>query len=499
MFPDRKLELELESVNPLGDRQTPPVRVYLPDSPVTRHPSQSTQEFYEGALTTEKITSFRAKFQSDKLSALLGNSLRTHDIKLLAGRYREVQDLYVSHHLGVPKKDEGSDSHSSTRCWIFASQRCLQLHLAKDLSVADGSELSATYPFFWELFEKANAFLELAIETATKPFESSYQLHLAFENPVPPGGTWPFYRYLFLKYGVVPLAHMPETSASRSAHQMVLLVENLIRAEAMKIRASAPGLLAPELRERKADTLQHVYRILAAHLGTPPQHFSWNYVNTTGHLHRIQHLTPLKFAHMVPYAMDEFVYLTHDPRNPFWQLYTHSRRNVGSAGLSYAALNVPMEYLELLTAHMLLDGHPVWISADLVVHGPHCGSGMASTLTDTLYDYEKFLGTSLTLEKAQRLAYREGYASHAMVMTGVDLAPNGTVQKFLIENSQTDAPSSGHAMTASWFREHVYFAVVKQSYLAPSVLANFGGQPVELPEWDAMANSAACATCDAQP
>ena len=51
---------------------------------------------------------------------------------------------------------------------------------------------------------------------------------------------------------------------------------------------------------------------------------------------------------------------------------------------------------------------------------------MPSTLNDKLYDFGALFDTSFRLSKAQRLAYRDGYANHAMLFTGVDLARNGT-------------------------------------------------------------------------
>ena len=62
----------------------------------------------------------------------------------------------------------------------------------------------------------------------------------------------------------------------------------------------------------------------------------------------------------IPYAAEDYAYLTHDPRHTYWVPYTHARAHAGIAGVQTAALNVPIEVLELLVANMLLDGHPVW-------------------------------------------------------------------------------------------------------------------------------------------
>ena len=178
--------------------------------------------------------------------------------------------------------------------------------------------LALADPFFWELFEKSNAFLERAIATALEPF-TDYSVTLLYDEPLPTGGTWPLYQQLFLKYGAVPAAAMPETSASRRSVHMIALIEDLLRSEAMKIRAiaakhsggmplatgdgdAAAGLdakFARRLREHKAEAMRHVYRLLAIHLGTPPKEFTWTFVNASGALHRMSHLTPLSFAEKV--------------------------------------------------------------------------------------------------------------------------------------------------------------------------------------------------------
>ena len=127
--------------------------------------------------------------------------------------------------------------------------------------------------------------------------------------------------------------------------------------------------------------------------------------------------------------------------------------------------------------------------------GAKCFSNLPSTLSDKLYDFSALLGTPLTLSKAQRLAYRDGYANHAMLFTGVDMTRNGTVGKFIVESSNGGAAPSQHAMTTNWFREHVLYAVVDRHLLSPNVVASLSAKPVVLPEWDAMAKGASCSHC----
>merc|ERR1712224_792303 len=133
------------------------------------------------------------------------------------------------------------------------------------------------------------------------------------------------------------------------------------------------------------------------------------------------------------------------------------RAGANLAGMQGATLNAPIGYLEQLVTLSVLDGRPVWFASDYTSDAD-TGVGRTNQLINGLFDYELLLGTSFQLTKAQRLAYRQSWATHAMVITGFD-AFNGTVTKFLVDNSHGEKAAT-LAMSSSWFREYVFFIAV---------------------------------------
>ena len=123
-------------------RTEAPLRVLHTSSAPTEHEPFATYEAYSGALSREQIDGYRALYEADELTLLLGNGLLDHDAMLLAGRTQEVLDVHVSHQLH-PGGAERPDERPSTRCWIFSAQRCMQLNLERRLSITEGSTLSA--------------------------------------------------------------------------------------------------------------------------------------------------------------------------------------------------------------------------------------------------------------------------------------------------------------------------------------------------------------------
>lgn len=69
-------------------------------------------------------------------------------------------------------------------------------------------ELSQAYLFYWDKIEKANWFLENAIDTASEDLDSRLVQEL-LSNPVNDGGQWDMAANLVQKYGLVRLLYTP--------------------------------------------------------------------------------------------------------------------------------------------------------------------------------------------------------------------------------------------------------------------------------------------------
>ena len=146
--------------------------------------------------------------------------------------------------------------------------------------------------------------------------------------------------------------------------------------------------------------------------------------------------------------------------------------------------NLPMDTLRTLIVRQLSDGEPVWFGSDVGSRGDR-EKGLWST---ECYDYEGTFGMDFTMTKGERLDYRESAMNHAMVITGVTLGEDGQPTKWKIENSWSDehGDKGYYQMSADWFDQYVYQAVINRKYLTPEQCAEADREPIHLQPWDPM-------------
>ncbi len=281
------------------------------------------------------------------------------------------------------------------------------------------------------------------------------------------------------------------------------------RAEATAVALRSEGDRRRQLRAAKEATLAEVYRLLALHLGTPPASFRWGVAGADGVSRSWEILTPREFARrfVTPvYRPADKVYLQHDPRHAYFTLWSPTRRSQ-FAERRARYLNVPIDEMLGWTAKSILAGEPVWFGCDV-----HRQSDVSLGIFDEgLID----LGTTLRLpdashmDKRARLESGTSASSHAMLLVGVDLAPDGEpddreggaarlarrVRKLRIENSWGDDTGDGgrYTMSAEWFRQNVFHVAVDRRFLPRGVVAKLRTlKPRPLVRWDPMA-SVGCA------
>lgn len=92
------------------------------------------------------------------------------------------------------------------------------------------------------------------------------------------------------------------------------------------------------------------------------------------------------------------------------------------------------------------------------------------------------------MSKADRLIYGESLMTHAMAITGASVDKNDKPTKYRVENSWgEERGEKGYlVMTADWFKEFVFEAVVDKSHVPSEVLKVFDMKPIVLPAWDPM-------------
>jgi bleomycin hydrolase len=306
-------------------------------------------------------------------------------------------------------------------------------------------------------------------------------------DPISDGGQWNMFVALERKHGLVPKSAMPETESSSDTHLMNRALCQVLRKTARDLRAqAAAGDDADQLRKSKDTALSAVHRILAIHLGTPPQDFFWQWTDDEKGFHRDGVMTPLQFAERyVTLPLEEYVCLVHDPRETSepGRTYTveYLGNVVGAPPVTY--LNVEIDQMRSLASDTIVAGEPVWFGCDTgkmsnVEHGIWDAS---------LYDYEGVYSTDLAMPKADRLVFHESLMTHAMLFIGVDLL-DGSPRKWRVENSWGDERGDKGlwTMNDNWFGEHVFEIAVRRSSLSPDLQAALDTEPIVLPAWDPM-------------
>ena len=373
----------------------------------------------------------------------------------------------------------------SGRCWMFAALNLLRVGAMKTMGLKD-FEFSQNYTLFWDKFERSNFFFEEVIATADKPLSNRLVAHMLNE-PLSDGGQWNMAVNIIRKHGLVPKTVMPESESSSNTRRMNSILKYTLRQGARNLRlAMSQEQDMDTVRRQKHEILEHIWRILCIHLGTPPSDFHWQWTDKEGEFHRDGTMTPQEFAtRYVTLPLEDYVCLVHDPRpeNPYGRTYTVDFLGNVVGGEPVIYLNVEMETMKALTRREIEDGTPVWFGCDV---GQQMRRDMG--LWDSeLFDYQNLYDVPFDLDKVDRLHHHQTLMTHAMLFTGVDV-DDETTRRWKVENSW--GASSGkkgfYLMNDSWFGEYVFEVALPRDALPDSLRAALNETPKTLPAWDPM-------------
>jgi bleomycin hydrolase len=105
-----------------------------------------------------------------------------------------------------------------------------------------------------------------------------------------------------------------------------------------------------------------------------------------------------------------------------------------------------------------------------------------------LFDYELGFGVKLGMSKAERLSTGESAMTHAMVLTAVQIESDGSISRWRVENSWSEAAGEkGYfVMTDAWFDEFVYQVVTSSDFVSKDISEILNSKATVLPNWDPM-------------
>jgi bleomycin hydrolase len=445
-------------------------------------------------LSSEVIKEVQQSFDRDAAATVAMQNILTATADIKSAALSHANEGAVDHLFKYKADVSGiTDQQRSGRCWLFTSTNQIRPQVMKKYNLASFN-FSNNYCYFWDIFEKANLFLENVIATADRDFDDRAVVTF-FRAPVADGGVWNLFYNVVEKYGIVPASVMPETANSNNTSQMLSILSERLRKAGYEIReASAVPAKGKKAVAQRADkvfaikmaALKDVYRVLALCLGEPPAEFTWRYQTKDGKIESLSS-TPLDFWKEIrpaDFGADSYIMIMNDPTREYYKRYEIDNYRNTYEGINWVYLNLPNEDIKAAALASLKAGEPMYASCDV--------GKQANRATGVLdvnnYDYGSLLGIDLKMDKKARILTRQSGSSHAMLLMACDTDQNDVPTKWQFENSW--GPAAGHngylTFTDEWFSEYMFRVVINKKYLDAKALEALNTKPVMLPVWDYM-------------
>ena len=426
-------------------------------------------------------------YQKDEKNVVLRHALTKNGIYELANSQDNAAEMDFNFDIDI-KTMSATNQKASGRCWLFAATNVCREVIANKLNLGS-FELSQSYLAFFDRLEKANYLLEAVIELIDKDYDDR-TLTFLLEGGVGDGGQWDMFVNLVNKYGLCPKNVYPETYTSSATRETAQLINFNIRKFASLAKAIYEKDGIEKVKKEKEKLLNKFYVLLTNAYGLIPEKFDFEYVDKDGNYHLEKGFTPLKFKEKyLGSSLDDYVSLINAPTKskPYNKTYTIKYLGNVVGGKDVTHLNVSMERMKELILAQLKDNRIVWFGSDVGFYGDR----EEGNWDDGKFDLNSNYGLDLLMDKGESLDYHASQMNHAMCITGVALK-EGVPTKWKIENSWgTDRARSGYyLMSASWFDQFVYQAVVDKKYLSKEELKALGAKPIVLKPWDPMGSLA---------
>ena len=426
-------------------------------------------------------------YQKDDKNVILRHALSNTSLYTLANNQDNALDMDFNFDINI-KTLSAANQKASGRCWIFAATNVCREIVAKECNL-DKFELSQSYLAFFDRLEKANYLLESVIELIDRDYDDR-TLTFLLQNGVGDGGQWDMFVNLVNKYGLCPKNVFPETNTSSATRETGQLINFSIRKFASEAKAlyEKEGLEA--VRKEKDKLLDKFYVLLTNAYGVVPEKFDFEYTDKDGNYHLEKGFTPLSFKEKyLGSLLDDFVSLINAPTKskPFGKTYTIQYLGNVVGGKEVTHLNVSMDRMKELILAQMKDNRIVWFGSDVGFYGDR----EEGVWDDGKFDLDSLASLNLKMDKGESLDYHASQMNHAMCITGVSFK-DGVPSKWKIENSWgTDRAKAGYyIMSASWFDQFVYQAVVDKKYLSEEELKALKEKPIVLKPWDPMGSLA---------
>lgn len=431
-------------------------------------------------VTEEEIRSACEAIEQENSMYVLRNAITKNDFKTVLQDWDVLTsvDEHFSHEIDplLPVTNQ----KFSGRCWMYASLNMLRPAVARKFGLSD-FEFSTSYLFFFDKIERSRYFLDQMEALANEDLKAP-KVWATLMSPLSgDGGDWHIFCNLVRKYGLVPKSAFPENRACCFSSDMNTLLELCLKKGGKVVRTKVRnGASVEEIEAAKQKIMGVVYKIMVAHMGTPPRSFTWRVKSKDGKVTEFKDTTPQEFARgMVRFSPDEYIVLMNIPKDRFSDhvCYVKPFESLMTGGRPWTAVQVPMQEINETAKKIVCDGHPVWFSANVL---QQMGGWL---MHPKLIDYERIFGMDFYLKKGDCISYQQGRVAHVMTIVGADIHDNH-VTKWKVENSWgSEAGKNGfYTMMPDWFDQFAYYVVVPKKYVRASTLKAAKEKPVVL-DW----------------
>ena len=426
-------------------------------------------------------------YKKDDRNTIIRHALVKNSLYTVAASQDEIKEMDFNFDINI-KTLPAANQKASGRCWLFAATNVCREVIAKKLNLAN-FELSQSYLAFYDRLEKSNYLLEAVIELIDKDYDDR-TLAFLLQNGVGDGGQWDMFVSLANKYGLCPKNVYPETNTSSATRETAQLINFSIRKFASDAKALYLEKGLEAVRKEKSNVLNKIYFLLVNAYGLPPEKFDFEYTDKDGNYHIEKGFGALSFKDKyLGDSLNDYVSLINAPTKDkaFGKTYTIQYLGNVVGGKQVTHLNVTMDRMKELILKQLKDDRIVWFGSDVGFYREND----EGVWDDTRFDLNTPFGLDLKMNKGESLDYHASQMNHAMCITGVSFK-EGIPSKWKIENSwgKDRAKDGYYMMSASWFDQFVYQAVVDKKYLNKDELKALEGEAVVLKPWDPMGSLA---------
>ena len=354
-------------------------------------------------ITLEQITEFSKEYNNEKTNKIIEKSITKNGLENTCIDRNVIIENQPIFNIELPESKR-YDQKNSYKCWIYAGINVIKHNIAENLNIdIMNLELSNSYIAFFDKLEKSNNTYENIIELKNTDLDYLHKEKIV-QYCVSEGGYWQWFVAIVNKYGIVPMAFMPDSIESANYEKISNIYTEKVKKDIiylLKLKNNNESI--ERLREIKERFLKENYNLLSKILGEPNLKFDYEYKDKINNYIIQKDMTPIKFKNkFLTLDLNDFVSIGNLPmyNKQYYKIY--SKKYLGNIHEnSYVKfLNLPIEDLKELTIKQLKDNIPVWMGAHIMKFRDK----KSGILDIRLYDYKNFI--NLILENVINMEIR---------------------------------------------------------------------------------------------